>query len=125
MRAWSAVDIQPSVTPCTDGWCESPGRSPSGALASAQAGPCGQKGTKQPLATFAPGVEGAKLTGTYVDPTRSRITLGASADLWIDAQADLSPTTQNRYEGIIRTHIRPRGHRCGSRTCPTLRCSGG
>ena len=54
------------------------------------------------------GVEGAKLTGTYVDPTRSRVTLGAWADLWIDAQADLSPTTRNRYEGIIRTHIRPR-----------------
>jgi integrase len=54
------------------------------------------------------GVEGAKLTGTYVDPTRSRVTLGAWADMWIDAQADLSPTTRNRYEGIIRTHIRPR-----------------
>jgi integrase len=34
--------------------------------------------------------------------------LGAWADLWIDAQADLSPTTRNRYEGIIRVHIRPR-----------------
>lgn len=54
------------------------------------------------------GVEGAKLTGTYVDPTRSRITLGVWADLWIDARADLSPTTRNRYEGIIRTHMRPR-----------------
>jgi hypothetical protein len=53
------------------------------------------------------GIEGAKLTGTNVDPTRSRVTLGAWADLWIDAQADLSPTTRNRYEGIIRTHIRP------------------
>lgn len=28
--------------------------------------------------------------------------------MWLDAQADLSPTTRNRYEGIIARHIRPR-----------------
>lgn len=54
------------------------------------------------------GIESAKLTGSYIDPSRSRADVGAWADLWIDAQADLSPTTRNRYEGIIRTHIRPR-----------------
>src|SRR4051812_41932249 len=54
------------------------------------------------------GVEGAKLSGTYVDPTRSRVTVGDWADLWLEAQADLSATTRNRYEGIIRTHIQPR-----------------
>jgi Phage integrase, N-terminal SAM-like domain len=53
-------------------------------------------------------IENAKLTGQYVDPARSRVTVGAWADLWIDAQADLSPTTRNRYEGIIARHIRPR-----------------
>jgi integrase len=53
-------------------------------------------------------IENAKLTGQYVDPARSRVTVGAWADVWLDAQADLSPTTRNRYEGIIARHIRPR-----------------
>jgi hypothetical protein len=53
-------------------------------------------------------IENAKLTGQYVDPARSRVTAGAWADLWLDVQADLSPTTRNRYEGIIARHIRPR-----------------
>ena len=53
-------------------------------------------------------IENAKLTGQYVDPARSKIGVGAWADLWIDAQADLSPTTRNRYQGIIDAHIRPR-----------------
>lgn len=53
-------------------------------------------------------VESAKLTGSYIDPNRSRVTLGTWADRWIESQADLSPTTRNRYEGIIRTHIEPR-----------------
>lgn len=54
------------------------------------------------------GIESAKLTGAYIDPTRSRVTVGAWADDWMNAQADLSPTTRYRYEGIIRQHIRPR-----------------
>jgi integrase len=53
-------------------------------------------------------IENAKLTGQYVDPARSRVTVGAWSDLWLDAQADLSPTTRLRYEGIIGRHIRPR-----------------
>jgi integrase len=53
-------------------------------------------------------IENAKLTGTYLDPARSRVTVGEWADLWLDAQADLAPKTRDRYEGIIRAHIRPR-----------------
>jgi len=54
------------------------------------------------------GVANAKLTGQYVDPARAKVTVGAWAELWLDAQADLAPKTRERYEGIISRHIRPR-----------------
>jgi integrase len=53
-------------------------------------------------------IESSKLTGQYVDPARSRVTVGAWADLWLDAQTDLAPKTRERYEGILSRHIRPR-----------------
>jgi integrase len=53
-------------------------------------------------------VESAKLGGQYVDPARSRVTVGSWADLWLDAQTDLAPKTRERYEGILSRHIRPR-----------------
>ena len=53
-------------------------------------------------------IDNAKDTGAYVDPARAKITVGPWSDQWLDAQADLSPTTRNRYEGIIARHIRPR-----------------
>jgi hypothetical protein len=52
-------------------------------------------------------VESAKLSGQYVDPARSRVTVGSWADLWLDAQTDLAPKTRERYEGILSRHIRP------------------
>jgi integrase len=30
------------------------------------------------------------------------------ADQWLDAKLDLAPKTRDRYEGIVRAHIRPR-----------------
>ena len=71
------------------------------------------------------GVEGAKLTGTYVDPTRSRVTLGAWADLWIDAQADLPPRqgTDTKASSVRISGLA--GDRCASQTCHTQTCSGG
>jgi integrase len=53
-------------------------------------------------------VEGSKLTGSYVDPNRSRIALGVFADEWLESKLDLAPKTRDRYEGILRAHIRPR-----------------
>ena len=53
-------------------------------------------------------IEASKQRGSFVDPRRASPTVGDWADDWLAAQADLSPTTHNRYEGIIRTHIRPR-----------------
>ncbi|PZS13811.1 MAG: site-specific integrase, partial [Pseudonocardiales bacterium] len=53
-------------------------------------------------------IESSKLSGSYVDPARSRVTVGEWADRWLAGQAHLKPTTRERYEGIVRKHIRPR-----------------
>jgi integrase len=53
-------------------------------------------------------VKHSKLTGGYVDPNRSKLAVGAWADQWLDSKLNLAPKTRDRYEGIIRAHIRPR-----------------
>lgn len=53
-------------------------------------------------------VESSKQRGAFVDPRRSSLTVGGWADDWLAGQAGLSPTTRNRYEGILATHVRPR-----------------
>jgi integrase len=53
-------------------------------------------------------VESAKLTGQYLDPNRSKVTVGGWADQWLASKLDLAPKTRDRYEGIIRAHVRPR-----------------
>jgi len=53
-------------------------------------------------------VENSKLTGSYVDPTRSKITVKAWAERWISSKVNLAPKTLDRYEGILRAHIEPR-----------------
>src|SRR5215217_8269920 len=50
----------------------------------------------------------SKITGSSVDPNRSKVTVGLLADQWLDAKLDLAPKTRDRYNGIIRAHIRPR-----------------
>lgn len=63
-----------------------------------------QRDARQFLAT----VETSKLTGTFVDPARSKVTVGTWAQTWIDGRRDLAPKTRDRYEGIIRAHVEPR-----------------
>jgi integrase len=53
-------------------------------------------------------VTAAVVTGTYVDPRRGRVTVGEWARTWLDGRADLKPSTRERYEGILRTHVLPR-----------------
>jgi integrase len=50
-------------------------------------------------------VEHSKDTGTYVDPSRSKITVKEWADEWMAAQTHLKPSTRARYEGILSHHI--------------------
>jgi Phage integrase, N-terminal SAM-like domain len=47
-------------------------------------------------------------TNSYIDPTRSKITLGVFADKWLKTQAHLKPSTYARYAGIVTKHIKPR-----------------
>ena len=53
-------------------------------------------------------VENSKITGSYVDPNRAKITVATWADEWLESKLDLAPKTHDRYEGIIRAHIRPK-----------------
>ena len=50
-------------------------------------------------------IESSKLSGSYIDPARSRVTVGEWADRWLAGQAHLKPTTRERYAGIVRKHI--------------------
>ena len=53
-------------------------------------------------------VEAAKLTGSYIDPAASRLTVGTWAQRWLEGQTHLKPSTRERYAGILREHIDPR-----------------
>jgi integrase len=46
-------------------------------------------------------------TGTYVDPSRMRMTLGEWSAQWLETKVDLKPTTRRGYEGLLRVHILP------------------
>jgi Phage integrase, N-terminal SAM-like domain len=64
--------------------------------------------TKAEADRFLTSVEMSKITGSYVDPNRSKVTVGVLADQWLEAKLGLAPKTRDRYEGIIRAHVRPR-----------------
>jgi integrase len=63
--------------------------------------------TKAEADRFLTTVSHSKITGSYVDPNRSKVTVGVLADQWLEAKLDLTPKTRERYEGIIGKHIRP------------------
>jgi hypothetical protein len=69
--------------------------------------------TKAEADRFLTSVEMSKITGSYVDPNRSKVTVGVLADRWLEAKLDLAPKTRDRYEGIIRAHVRPRWGKVG------------
>ncbi|HEY8301323.1 MAG TPA: hypothetical protein VIG48_05460 [Jatrophihabitans sp.] len=52
-------------------------------------------------------VEAALLDGTYLDPARARISVGEWAQQWLDGQAQLKPSTRDRYAGLLRGHVLP------------------
>lgn len=59
---------------------------------------------QQRLAT----VESSKAAGSYVDPARSRVKLGAWADDWLAAQGHLKASTRALYVSVVNAHVRPR-----------------
>ena len=50
----------------------------------------------------------AVTTGMYVDPGRSRITVGDWSRRWLETKVDLKPSTRARYEGLLRVNVLPR-----------------
>jgi integrase len=63
--------------------------------------------TKREAELFLASVEVAKHTGRYIDPSRSRVTIGAWMTAWIDSRSDLRASTLDRVQGVIRNHIVP------------------
>jgi len=57
---------------------------------------------------FLTSVESTKLVGSFVDPARSKLTVGPWAAEWMAGRVHLAPKTRERYAGIIRAHIEPR-----------------
>jgi integrase len=53
-------------------------------------------------------VESTKISGSYSDPARSRVTVGAWSRQWLDAQSHLKPATRARYANILSKHVAPR-----------------
>ena len=49
--------------------------------------------TKAEADRFLTSVEMSKITGSYVDPNRSKVTVGVLADQWLEAKLDLAPKT--------------------------------
>jgi integrase len=47
-------------------------------------------------------------TGTWVDPARSRMTVGILATQWLAGKVNLKPTTRARYESALNVHVLPR-----------------
>lgn len=57
---------------------------------------------------FLVSVEHSKQTNAYVDPSRSKITVGAWSFKWLVTQTHLKPSTRARYQNIVDHHIVPR-----------------
>jgi integrase len=47
-------------------------------------------------------------TGSYVDPNRSKVTVGHVANQWLAGKINLKATTRARYENILAVHVLPR-----------------
>lgn len=56
---------------------------------------------------FLAGIEVAKTRGEWIDPTLSRVTVGAWIPQWLESQVQLKPTTRLRYEGLVSKQILP------------------
>lgn len=52
-------------------------------------------------------VESSVLAGSYVDPARSRVTVGQWAEQWMATRAHLKPKTLSSYRSLLRTRVLP------------------
>ena len=58
--------------------------------------------------TFLTTVESSKLSGSFVDPARSKVTVRVWSGQWQSSQGHLKPSTLDRYNGLLRCHVLPR-----------------
>src|SRR5664279_5105542 len=65
-------------------------------------------GRKVDAERYLVGVESSKMTGAYIDPALSRLSVGDWATRWLDGQAHLKPSTLERYRGIVVADIEPK-----------------
>ena len=54
------------------------------------------------------GVTTAVQTGSYVDPARSRLTVGSLAAQWIEGKVSLKLMTRALYDSVLGMHVLPR-----------------
>jgi hypothetical protein len=47
-------------------------------------------------------------TGSYVDPSRAKVTVGTMAEQWFAGKINLRATTPARYQSALRVHVMPR-----------------
>lgn len=47
-------------------------------------------------------------TGTYLDPSRGKLTVGEWARQWLQTLGHLKPSTRERYKSTLRAHVLPR-----------------
>jgi integrase len=64
--------------------------------------------TKREAEDFMASVEVSKLRGEWVDPTRSKMTVGEWAEHWYSAQLQLKATTLSGYRYSLDAHVLPR-----------------
>lgn len=53
-------------------------------------------------------VESSKLTGSYIDPARAKVTVGELAAQWTAGKVNLKETTRARYDSAMTVHVLPR-----------------
>ncbi len=63
--------------------------------------------SKREAELFLASVEVAKHTGRYIDPSRSRVTIGQWTTSWLATRTDLRASTLDRVSGVVRNHIVP------------------
>lgn len=63
--------------------------------------------TKAEADRYLAGVQSDMARGSWIDPARSRVTLGAYADRWLAERMDLRPRTRELYRGLLDRHIGP------------------
>jgi integrase len=63
--------------------------------------------TKKEATLYLASVEISKNRGSYVDPSRSRVTVAEWMETWISTRSDLRTSTLDRMNGIIRRDIVP------------------